>query len=126
MTGGGRFSAWFDRYVAAWRSHDPGEIAALFSENALYRADPFDDGVVGQQQIVAEWMEVFESDPEEEFEIAHEVVATNGDVGVVQGWITYTAGTNRDDWRNLFIVELDDQDRCQSYLEWYMRRRTVD
>ncbi|HUO47179.1 MAG TPA: nuclear transport factor 2 family protein [Acidimicrobiia bacterium] len=117
-----RFSEWFDRYRHAWRSHDPGEIAALFTPDAVYRADPFDEGVVGPEAIVPEWMEVFEEDSEEEFEMSHEVVAVNGDVGVVQGWITYTAGRNRDDWRNLFIIELDDQNRCRSYLEWYMRR----
>jgi hypothetical protein len=122
MMEGQRFSEWFDRYRDAWRSHDPTEIAALFATEAVYRADPFDPGVVGQEAIVAEWMEVFEEDPDEAFEITHEVVSVTGDVGVVQAWITYTAGANRNDWRNLFIIELDDEERCRSYLEWYMRR----
>lgn len=121
-----RFSAWFDRYRDAWRSHDPGDIAALFAPDAVYRADPFDQGVIGPEAIVAEWMDVYEEDPEEEFEMTHEVVAVNGDLGVVQGWINYTAGANTDAWRNLFIIELDDQDRCQSYLEWYMRQPRSD
>jgi uncharacterized protein (TIGR02246 family) len=117
-----RFSDWFDRYREAWKSRDPEEIAALFTADATYRADPFDQGVVGRDAILAEWMDVFEDDPDEEFEMTHEVVATSGDVGVVQGWITYKAGRNRDDWRNLFIIELDESGRCRNYLEWYFRR----
>lgn len=121
-----RFAAWFDRYREAWRSYDPEAISALFAPNAVYRADPFQGGVVGPEAIVGQWIEAHEEDPEEEFEMSHEVVAVNGDLGVVQGWITYTAGANRDAWRNLFIIELDDQDRCRSYLEWYMRRPRSD
>jgi hypothetical protein len=36
---------WLDGYVRAWGSYDPREIGALFSEDAVYAYNPFDDPV---------------------------------------------------------------------------------
>ncbi|HEU4751287.1 MAG TPA: nuclear transport factor 2 family protein [Acidimicrobiia bacterium] len=117
-----RFSEWFDRYGEAWRTYDRDAIGDLFTNDAVYTANPFAEPVVGRQAIVEDWRETFDEDPDEQFEFKHEVVAVDGDLGVVQGWITYTAGSNTDDWRNLFIIRLEDDGRCREYLEWYFRR----
>ena len=34
---------WLNRYVDAWLSYDPAEIAALFSEDVAYRYHPYDE-----------------------------------------------------------------------------------
>jgi hypothetical protein len=43
-----RCREWLDRYVEAWRADDPALTAALFTADASYRADPFDDGLTGR------------------------------------------------------------------------------
>ena len=51
---------WLDRYVEAWRSYDPDQIASLFAENATYRYHPYDpeDEVTrGRDAIVRDWVE---------------------------------------------------------------------
>lgn len=115
------FTRWFDNYGAAWANRGSAAIGDLFDPDALYRADPFDDGVSGREQIIAEWMEGFEDDSDESFEFRHEVIAVDGDVGVVQGWIEYTGGKNLGKWRNLFVVKLSPEGRCREYLEWYFQ-----
>ena len=69
----------------AWANRDSAAIGDLLDPDARYRADPFDDGVSGREQIIAEWNEGFEDDSDETFEFRHEVIAVDGDVGVVQG-----------------------------------------
>ena len=32
--------AWVDAYVRAWRTYDPADIAALFTEDATYAYHP--------------------------------------------------------------------------------------
>lgn len=40
-------SRWLERYVAAWKSGDRGEIEALFGDDARYRYHPYDEPLVG-------------------------------------------------------------------------------
>ena len=51
-----RAQVWLDRYVAAWLSYDPDDIAALFSEDVVYRYHPNDDPAVGRDAVVAAWL----------------------------------------------------------------------
>ncbi|MGH8950659.1 MAG: YybH family protein [Acidimicrobiia bacterium] len=115
------FTRWFDNYGAAWENRDSAALGDLFDPDGLYRANPFDDGVRGSEQIVTEWMEAFEEDSDEAFEFRHELIAVDGDVGVVQGWIEYLGGEKVGKWRNLFVVKLSSEGRCRDYLEWYFQ-----
>ena len=47
---------WLDRYVAAWLSYDPDDIAALFSDDISYRYHPYGEPVVGRVRVVASWL----------------------------------------------------------------------
>ena len=35
--------SWLNRYVDAWLSYDPDDVAALFSEDVTYRYHPYDE-----------------------------------------------------------------------------------
>jgi hypothetical protein len=48
---------WLDGYVRAWGSYDPDEIGALFSQDAVYAYNPFDEPVRGREAIVASWLD---------------------------------------------------------------------
>ncbi|HEV8544670.1 MAG TPA: nuclear transport factor 2 family protein, partial [Candidatus Limnocylindrales bacterium] len=51
---------WLDRYVEAWKSYDPDQVAALFAADATYRYHPYDEGedvLNGRAAIVADWIE---------------------------------------------------------------------
>ena len=47
---------WLDRYVEAWMSYAPGDIAGLFSENITYRYHPYDEPIAGRDAVVASWL----------------------------------------------------------------------
>ena len=42
------FTAWLERYFAAWRSNDPTEVGALFTEDAVYASGPFSGSATGR------------------------------------------------------------------------------
>src|SRR3990172_3300553 len=51
------FGDWLGRYFAAWASNDPAEVAALFSEDAVYSYGPFSGEAHGREEIVRRWVQ---------------------------------------------------------------------
>lgn len=118
MTDLNALQAWLDAYVDAWRSPEPDKIGALFTEDATYAYEPYDSSPErGRKAIVAAWLK----DPDQpgSFECHYQALAVNGDLGVAQGWTRYRNPER--EYRNIFVVRLDDQGRCSEFTEWYMK-----
>ena len=117
--------AWLDTYVEAWRTYDAQKIGDLFSEDAVYLFNPFDehDPVRGRAAIVANWLE--EPDAAGSWEARYTPVAVEGNVGVAQGRTRYLQpdGTLEKEFDNIFVLHFDDAGRCTRFTEWYMQPR---
>jgi uncharacterized protein (TIGR02246 family) len=115
-------AAWLDGYSRAWKTYDPEQIGELFSEDAVYFDNPFDEPVRGREAIVASWLE----DPDEEgtYEGRYRPVLVAGDVAVARGYSRYldTNGTLAEEYDNLFLLRFDADGRCATYREWYMAK----
>jgi hypothetical protein len=105
---------WIDRYVAAWRSNEPDEIAGLFTDDALYHTAPSREPWAGPEGIVAEWLA--RKDAPGTWTFRYKVMAVVEDEGFVRGWTTYT---DDDDYDNLWVIRLDG-DLCSEFTEWFM------
>ena len=118
------FKSWLDRYVDAWRLNDAAAVGDLFSSDARYAYDPFDEALVGRAAIVASWL----SEPDEpgSWEADYEVLAIDGDTYVAHGKTRYLtddrAAVDRE-FANVFICRFDADGRCRDFTEMYMRRR---
>jgi uncharacterized protein (TIGR02246 family) len=119
-------AAWLDRYSQAWGTYDPDDIGALFSEDAVYFYNPFDEPVRGREAIVASWLE----DPDEPstYEGRYRPVLVAGDQAVARGYSRYfdTNGAVADEYDNLFLLRFDAEGRCTEYREWYMQKPAPD
>jgi uncharacterized protein (TIGR02246 family) len=115
-------AAWLDGYSQAWKTYDPEQIGALFSEDAVYFYNPFDEPVRGREAIVASWLE--ERDEAGTYEGRYRPVLVAGDVAVARGYSRYldTNGTLAEEYDNLFLLRFDADGRCAEYREWYMRK----
>ena len=122
---------WLDRYVAAWVSYDPTDVAALFSDDAVYRYHPHDEPVVGRDAIVASWLgePVAEGastrDEPGTYDAAYSPVAVDGDVVVATGTSTYRerpGGPVARVYENCFVMRFDDAGRCREFTEYYLKR----
>ncbi len=117
---------WVDRYRAAWRSNDPADIAALFTEDAVYRWNPFgrdQDGAIGRDAVVASWLDT--PDDPDTWEMTCTPLAVNGDLGVVRCTVSYSAAAVHRDaaetWHNIWLVHLTPDGRCSDFTEHYMK-----
>ncbi len=115
---------WLQAYVAAWKSYDPGAIGALFSEDAAYRYNPYDQPVHGRDAIVANWLEY--RDPPGTYSADYHTLAVNGDTAVTNGRSYYYEAdgkTVKREYDNIFVLRFDPQGRCADFCEWFMQPR---
>jgi len=113
---------WLDAYGAAWRSYDPEEIKALFTEDAVYRPLPYDEPLRGREAIAKAW--IVGADPSGSWTADYQAVAVNGEVGVGRGVTRYQAGGGRPEreYANVFLLRFDERGQCLEYLEWWVKR----
>jgi len=113
---------WLAGYLRAWRSDDPTDISALFTEDAAYYTGPFDEPWAGRDTVVAGW--IARGDSKLEWTFRHEIVAVEGEVGVVRGWTTYaaTAEDLETTYSNIWIVRLTDAGHAREFREWWVAR----
>ena len=88
--------AWLDRYVAAWKSYDRESIAALFSDDIVYRYHPYDDPIVGRRAVVESWLGESGSDDASTrdevgtYDASYAPVAVDADTVVATGTSAYS------------------------------------
>ncbi len=117
-------SQWLQDYVAAWKSYDPQAIAALFSEDAVYRYNPYDEGVRGRDAIVANWLD--NRDAPNTYAAEYRPLALEGNTAVTHGRSYYYEAdgkTLKRQFDNIFVLRFDDQGRCADFCEWFMQPR---
>jgi SnoaL-like domain len=122
---------WLEAYVAAWKSYDPGQIGALFSEDVRYRYHPYDLAFEGREAVVRSWLgeNVAEGasgrDAEGTYDASYATVAIDGDVAVATGTSTYftePGGAVEKVYYNCFVMRFDADGRCSEYTEWFNKR----
>ena len=114
---------WVEGYIRAWESNDPGDIGALFADDARYFTAPFGEPWRGREAIVAGWIENKDEPGDHTFRF--EVLAVAGDLGFVQGWTHYNESANEPakDYVNLWVIRFAADGRCAEFTEWWMRHR---
>jgi uncharacterized protein (TIGR02246 family) len=122
--------AWLDRYVAAWAAYDPAAIGDLFTEDAVYRYHPSDDGFVGRDAIVRAWVEpsgdASTRDEPGTWEAHYEPFTVSGDRAVAIGSSRYYSDASKSTvqnlWDNVYLLEFGPDGRCSSFTEYFVER----
>ncbi|MDP9243403.1 MAG: nuclear transport factor 2 family protein [Actinomycetota bacterium] len=115
-------SDWLGRYIRAWESNEAEEIAALFTEDAVYSYGPFSADVVGRDAIAMSWLE----DPDEpgSWEAEYHPIAIDGQTAIANGRSRYFNADRslKDEYDNIFLIRFDADGRCAEFREWFMKR----
>jgi SnoaL-like domain len=109
-------SEWLRAYERAWRTPGTEALHELFAPDASYRTAPYEQPYRGLEAIAEMW-ERERVSPDEAFEISAEVVAVEGQVGVASVEVRYD-DPPRAEYRDLWIVRLDESGRCVEFDEW--------
>jgi ketosteroid isomerase-like protein len=115
---------WLRDYVSAWKSYDPQAIGALFSDDAGYRYNPYDEPVRGREAIVASWLK--NRDAPNTYTAEYHPVAVDGNTAVSNGRSLYfeeDGKTLKAQYDNIFVLRFDDEGRCTDFCEWFMKPR---
>jgi hypothetical protein len=116
---------WIERYERVWRTPATDSLAELFAEDAGYSTAPYENPHRGLAAISEMW-EAERSGPDEEFEMTSEIVAVEGDVGVVRVTVHYNKPIEKEgrlhrqqkEYRDLWVVRLDESGLCREFEEW--------
>ena len=115
--------AWLDRYIEAWRANRAEPIGELFTEDALYRYNPYADEahtLRGRDAIVAAWLE--EADDPAGWSASYQPYAVDGERAVATGWSRYLATADQPErtYHNTFLLRFADDGRCAEFTEFFM------
>lgn len=111
-----QIETWITHYVQLWRTAGTDQLKELFADDASYSTGPYEKPHVGLDAIRKMW-EAERHGPEEVFEITSEVVAVERDTGVVRVEVRYGEPRNQE-YRDLWIIRLDQEGRCIHFEEW--------
>lgn len=109
-----RLQEWVDAYERVWRTPGTDRLAELFAGDVTYLPAPWAEPIRGLASLAAFW-EAQRDGPDEVFTMTADVLAVDGDVGVVRIEVGYGSG---DRWRDLWVVRLDADGRCVVFEEW--------
>jgi hypothetical protein len=113
--------AWLDAYLAAWKSYEPDEIGALWSEDAIYHRNPSSKSARGRDAIVEFWMADAHLDVDARYEGDYRPILVDGNVAVSYGATRFfeSDGTPADVYLNVWTMRFDDEGRCTEFHETY-------
>ena len=111
-----RVAAWVAAYEQAWRRPGTEALNEIFTPDAVYRQGPYEEPVVGLDDIARMW-EAERSGPDEVFEMTCEVVAVEADTAVAQIEVRY-GGPSPHEYRDLWVMTFAGDGLCRSFEEW--------
>ena len=111
---------WMEAYKAAWISNVPSEVAALFTEDAVYAVSPFAESWTGRDEIVRRWVAGIRQD----VDMTYEVLSVQEDKAIIH-WHVFTRNVGdpvRVEYDGVLVVRFAPDGRCSEHREWYFRR----
>ena len=115
MTDRAAVATWVEQYERAWRTVGTEPLATLFTDDATYSMDPYDEPVRGLAAIDALW-EQERSGADESFTMRWEFVAVEGATAVVRVEVDYP--DKQLEFHDLWVMEFAPDGRCRSFAEW--------
>ena len=108
---------WVERYLRAWETNDADDIGSLVTDDAVYKPTPHSAGWRGREEIVREW--IGRKDDPGTWAFQWEVLAVDGDLGVVRGVTRYQQPPS---YENLWLIWLNEDGRAREFVEYWMER----
>jgi ketosteroid isomerase-like protein len=117
-----RLRWWLERFARAWEARDPELAAPLFTERALFRETPFDEPLVGVDEIRAHWSGLPPALSDIGFTYEILAVTESGDIVHWRGSYTRADRDARVEVDGILSISLDGEGRCRDFREWSIRR----
>ncbi len=113
------FTAWLDAYKAAWETRDPSAVEALFTDDATYRENPFEEPFQGATGVGDYWARVTAG--QRDITFTYELFAVEGDTGYCRWHAAFTAdpGDAAIDLDGVFRCVFAEAGKVRTFEEWW-------
>jgi ketosteroid isomerase-like protein len=113
----GAVRRWLDGYRTAWVDRDPDAAAALFTDDALYREQPYEEPFRGPQGVREYWARVTATQAQVELDWGVPVV--DGDRTAVEWWVRFTSDGERVTLAGSMTLLFAPDGRCRELREYW-------
>ena len=114
MTTQEQVRTWIEKYIHAWTTAEPSDIAPLFAADAEYHEWPYETHWIGRDDIVKGWLSR-QQWQEGGWTFDWEILMMTGDTAAIRGTGVYTKlGT----FENLWTVTFDSAGACAVFRMW--------
>ena len=108
---------WLAAYRKAWIDRDPDAAATLFTEDATYQEQPYEDAFAGPDGVRDYWTRVTAT--QENVEVVYGTPVTVGDRTAVEWWVTTTNAGTDITLAGEFMLTFDSSGLCKSLREYW-------
>jgi hypothetical protein len=120
-----RFREWLERYGRAWRERDAEDIGEIFTENAVYRSQPFREPHVGTEAIREYWRRATADQAEIDLRFGTPIVA--GRRAAVEWWAQIRTGGEEITLPGILYLRFAADGRCEELREaWHVQEGRHD
>ena len=113
-----KYDEWLERYRKAWIERDADLAGSLFTEDAIYREQPFQKPFVGRDAIRQYWYTVTRGQSAIELTYGAPVVA--GRRVAVEWWANLLKDGNPITLAGEFLLTFDDNGQCRELREYWI------
>ncbi len=108
---------WLDGYRLAWETRDPDAAAALFTEDASYREQPYAEPFAGREGVRQYWATVTET--QEDVKVRYGNPVVSGDHAAVEWWVTMRNGGMDVTLAGEFLLVFDESGLVKTLREYW-------
>ncbi|MGH2843077.1 MAG: nuclear transport factor 2 family protein [Solirubrobacteraceae bacterium] len=113
---------WVDGYGQAWRELDADAAAALFTEDAVYRDQPFQSPYVGLAGVREYWTNVTSTQSDVTVRMGDPVVSTDRRRAAVEWWVTMKNSGEPISLTGILVLRFAGDGRCEELREaWHIQ-----
>lgn len=111
---------WLAAYGDAWETRDADAAAALFTENATYQENPYEEAFAGRAGIHDYWSKVTADQRDVSF--TSDVITTFDRSGVAHWSATFASASSGAaiSLDGVFLLEFDESGLCNTLREWWI------
>jgi hypothetical protein len=121
----GTLDAWVEGYRIAWENKDAKAAAALFTPDATYRSNIFEDAYQGRDGVEAYWESATSSQAEVRVQMGRPFV--DGSRVSVEFWTNMKVDDGEVTLPGCLLLDFDDNWLCQGLREyWHFAPGSID
>ena len=112
------YSGWLEQYRQAWIARDAEAAGRLFTDDALYREQPFQDAFAGRAAIEDYWRKVTASQTKVELRYGRPVV--DGRRLAVEWWANLETPDGPITLAGEFLLAFAESGKCRELREYWL------